>query len=364
MEKKPIVLTLDAGGTNFVFSAIQENEKIIDEIHIPTDPNNLDVCLKNIVDGFSEAKSKLKDNPSAISFAFPGPADYPKGIIADLPNLPAFRGGVALGPMLKDKFGIPVFINNDGDLFAYGEALLGFLPHVNKKLEESDSPKRFKNLIGITFGTGFGCGIVINKVLLNGDNSCGGEIWLLRNKLMPSSNVEEHGSIRGVKSAFSKYSKIPIQEVPSPKDIYEIAKGEQEGNKAAAIKAFSDMAEVAGEAISTAVTLIDGLVVIGGGLSGAADLFLPKIVNEMNGTFTKSDGTIFNRLSFKTYNLEDDTQFAKFVTGSAKKIKIYGSEKTIDYDAEKRVGIGISKLGTSHAISLGAYVFAVNQLNK
>jgi len=42
--------------------------------------------------------------PAAISFAFLGPADYPNGIIGDLHNLPGFRGGVALGPMLEEKF--------------------------------------------------------------------------------------------------------------------------------------------------------------------------------------------------------------------------------------------------------------------
>lgn len=62
--------------------------------------------------------------PAAISFAFPGPADYPNGIIGGwLPNFPSFRDGVALGPFLQEKFGVPVFINNDGDLFAYALAL-------------------------------------------------------------------------------------------------------------------------------------------------------------------------------------------------------------------------------------------------
>ena len=51
----------------------------------------------------------LKTRPVAISFAFPGPADYPNGIIGNLPNLTAFRGGVALGPMLEEKFQLPVF---------------------------------------------------------------------------------------------------------------------------------------------------------------------------------------------------------------------------------------------------------------
>ena len=32
-----------------------------------------------------------------------------------MPNFPSFRDGVALGPFLEEKFGIPVFINNDGE---------------------------------------------------------------------------------------------------------------------------------------------------------------------------------------------------------------------------------------------------------
>ena len=113
-----VVMTLDAGGTNLVFAAIQANEQVVDEIKIPSVPNNLDKMLDALVDGFNQVRSKIKEKPVAISFAFPGPADYPNGIIGDLPNLPAFRGGVALGPFLEYKFQLPVFINNDGDLYA------------------------------------------------------------------------------------------------------------------------------------------------------------------------------------------------------------------------------------------------------
>jgi len=91
-------------------------------------------------------QNRLPEKPVAISFAFPGPADYPNGIIGDLGNFPAFRGGVALGPMLQEKFKLPVFINNDGDLFAYGEAIAGFLPEVNELLEKAGSPKHFSFL--------------------------------------------------------------------------------------------------------------------------------------------------------------------------------------------------------------------------
>ena len=157
-----IVMTLDAGGTNFVFSAMQANEEIVSPVCLQSNADKLEKCLETLVEGFSKIKVKLKENPVAISFAFPGPADYLNGIIGDLPNLKAFRGGVALGPFLHEKFGIPVFINNDGDLFAYGEAIGGILPEINRKLTEYGSSKQFKNLLGVTFGTGFGGGFVTN----------------------------------------------------------------------------------------------------------------------------------------------------------------------------------------------------------
>ena len=361
---KRVVMTLDAGGTNSVFSAYRGNEQILADIVLPTYAEDLDKCLSTLVEGFSQVKNKLQVPPVAISFAFPGPADYPNGIIGDLPNLPAFRGGVALGPMLADKFELPVFINNDGDLYAYGEAIAGFLPYVNGLLEKAGSPKRYKNLLGLTLGTGFGAGIARDGNVFLGDNSVAGEIWLLRNKLNPETNIEEHVSIRALRRFYAHGAGIREEEAPSPKEMFEIATGRGGGNKQAAIKAFREMAEAAGDAISNAITLIDGLVVIGGGLSGASELFLPFIVEEMSSYYDKPDGSKLRRLIANVYNLEDAAQLQKFLQGSTKEIAVPGSSKKVKYDPEMRIGVGISKIGTSKAISIGAYAFALNSVDK
>ena len=96
-----IVMTLDAGGTNFVFSAVRSAEEIVDPITLSAKADSLDGVLRTIIEGFRHVGNKLKAKASAICFAFPGPADYENGIIGDLQNLPYFRGGVALGPMLQ-----------------------------------------------------------------------------------------------------------------------------------------------------------------------------------------------------------------------------------------------------------------------
>ena len=55
------VLTLDAGGTNFVFTAIRGNKEITDPVILPSHPDNREVCLETIVNGFSTIKKKLDD---------------------------------------------------------------------------------------------------------------------------------------------------------------------------------------------------------------------------------------------------------------------------------------------------------------
>jgi glucokinase len=357
-----IVMTLDAGGTNFVFSAVQAGNEIIEPIVLPAKCDTLEKVLKTIIDGFRQVESKLVHKPVAISFAFPGPADYENGIIGDLQNLPSFRGGVALGPMLRGQFGVPAFINNDGDLFAYGEAIAGLLPETNKKLEEAGNPKRYRNLFGVTFGTGFGGGIVTRDGLLFGDNSSGGEINRMRNRTFKNFDTEESVSIRGVRREFANYTGINFKSTPEPKEIFEIGMGQKKGDKVAAMSAFEAFATDAADALANSITLIDGLIVIGGGLSGAWPLFLPKLVEEMNHPFMTGTGEELDRLESKAYSLEDPASLSDFLDVSAIEIGVPFSDEKAIYDPIKKIGVGVTRLGTSKAVSIGAYAFALHKL--
>lgn len=357
-----IVMTLDAGGTNFRFAAMRGGKPVTETVALPSDADDLDKCLGNLVEGFSRVRDLCPDEPVAISFAFPGPADYPAGIIGDLGNLPAFRGGVALGPMLEERFGVPVFINNDGDLFVYGEAIGGLLPHVNGLLEKAGSPKRYHNLFGVTLGTGFGGGIVRNGELFVGDNSMAGEVWLLRNKLDRDQNAEEGACIRAVRRVYGQRTGIPFDEVPEPRELFEVATGEAAGDRAAACEAFRRLGEVAGDAMGNALTLLDSLAVIGGGVSGAWPVFLPALVEELNGEYTAPDGHRFRRLASRAFNLEDPAQLELFLAGETRTVTVPGSARTVHYDPLQRIGVGMSRLGTSEAVALGAYAFALRKL--
>ena len=356
----PIVVTLDAGGTNFVFAAICDGKPVGKQLTLPSSAHDLDLCLKTLVKGFREVIDSLEQKPVAISFAFPGPADYRNGIIGGyLPNFPSFRDGVALGPMLNREFGIPVFINNDADLFAYGEAMGGALPRINRKLENVGSAKRYRNLLGYTFGTGFGFGFVMDGKLNLGDNSCV-ETFCLKHRDYTQHIVEDGVAIRAVKRVYRELS--GDERALEPKDIYDIAEGLREGNSEAAKEAFATLGRVAGDAMATAVTLMDGLIVIGGGLAGAAKYFMPALLEEMRATITTMSGDTLQRVQMKVYNLDDEAEFAEFAKGGSTKIKVYGSDNEVVYDPVKRIGITISDIGASNAVALGAYLYAIDNI--
>lgn len=362
INDRRVVITLDAGGTNFVFGAMQACEFIVEPITMPSNADNLDKCLATMVDGFRQIIAKTDTIPTAISFAFPGPADYPNGIIGGyLPNFPSFRDGVALGAFLEEKFGIPVFINNDGDLFAYGEAQCGVLPEINARLKALESDKQFHNLLGYTFGTGFGMGMVVDGRLNLGDNSCV-ETFCLRHKKMPGVIVEEGVAVRAVKRVYGEKSGN-VSHKFEPKDIYDIAESKIEGDVEAAKAAFAELGEIAGDAMATAVTLTDGLIVIGGGITAARKYIMPSLVRELRSKMKTISGGELNRVQMKVYDLDNEDEFVEFARGEQRQLRVYGTNRYVTYDPQKRIGVVISKIGASRAISVGAYTFALSRID-
>lgn len=357
-----VVLTLDAGGTNFVFNAFQGGKPISKGVRKDANAHHLERCLANMKAGFHEVMQEIDEVPVAISFAFPGPADYSNGIIDNTNNLPAFQGGVPLKSILEEEFGLPVFINNDGDLFAYGEALGGILPEINAQLEAAGSPKRYHNLVGFTLGTGFGGGFVSNGQLITGDNVTAAEVWLFSNRHSPDVNAEDVVSIRAVQRVYAAEAGIAYPNELEPKDIFEIAKGEQEGDRKAALKAYEETGRALGDTVANVLTFIDGIAVIGGGITGAADLYMPAVMEELNFIYHPSNTDEMPRLVQKVFNLDDAKDRKDFFKDYSKTLPIPGTDRSISYDPVPRLAIATSSRGASESIALGAYAYALSQI--
>ena len=93
------------------------------------------------------------------------------------------------------------------------------------------------------------------------------------------------------------------------------------------------------------------------------------MVAELNGGYALPDGKRIRRLASQAFNLEDADQLAAFLESGVRKIKVPrasltpGKVRTVQYDPLPRIGVGLSRLGTSQAVALGAYVFALRKLD-
>ncbi|NOX84660.1 MAG: ROK family protein, partial [Chlorobi bacterium] len=175
-------------------------------------------------------------------------------------------------------------------------------------------------------------------------------------------SVEETVSIRGIRRLFAEETGIPFDETPEPDVIYKIGIGSLKGPQKEAVRAWENFGKVLGEVLANAVTLIDGLVVIGGGLSGAYRLFLPKTVEVMNRKFQKPDGGTFPRMEVCTCNLHDHNGMETFLSQEKVMVNVPFTNEPVPYYPQKKIGVGITWLGTSRAVAVGAYAFAMNRI--
>jgi glucokinase len=82
----------------------------------------------------------------------------------------------------------------------------------------------------------------------------------------------------------------------------------------------------------------------------------------MNGRYTTPAGEPFRRLVQVVFDLEDPEQMEAFLRGRTIDLTVPGSGRRVSFDALQRTGIGISRLGTSQAVAIGAYAHALERL--
>ena len=157
MDKK--FLGVDIGGTKIHLGIVQDS-KVIEKHKFPTlSGASKENIIQNLINGIESLQHK---DFEGIGIGVPGLVDENKGIVYDLLNIASWKE-VHLKKYLEDHFQVPVRITNDANVFAVGEKIFG-------------AGKEFKNLIGITMGTGFGAGIIANHRLYSGSFSSAGEL--------------------------------------------------------------------------------------------------------------------------------------------------------------------------------------------
>jgi glucokinase len=279
-----LVCAVDLGGTNLRAANIDSNGRIHEHVKFPT-PNS--DKAEDIVDAIvsavthCEAEAAKRDaSVGTVSLVVPGSVHAQTRAIVNAPNVPAIVD-FGLAEALETKLQRRVLIENDANAAALGEMWQG-------------AARGCQTIVCLTLGTGVGSGIILNGDLWRGADGTAGEIG--HTSVDPFGGVQcKCGNIgclevcasgtaivRLTREGLATHSESHLDSLPSDKLTAEaIADAAASGDEFAR-EIFKRVGMYLGIAAANIVnTLNPEMIVIGGGVSAAFDLFASAARDEM-----------------------------------------------------------------------------------
>lgn len=155
------VIGVDLGGTKcalgrFTADTYEHEEGFV----IPTRATD---GFHAVIDDIVASVEKLRTPDTiGVGVGIPGLIRQPEGLLIKAPNIAASEG-IEVKKILTESLGLPVYLGNDANCFVLAEAHMG-------------SAKGYNTVVGITFGTGVGGGIVIDGKVFEGSHGYAAEI--------------------------------------------------------------------------------------------------------------------------------------------------------------------------------------------
>lgn len=173
--------------------------------------------------------------------------------------------GVPVLAVMQERLGVPVVVENDVNAFLAGEASLGAV-------------RAHRNVLGIALGTGVGGALWLEGALYRGPTAGAGEVGHMPGFGVDPCTCGQSGHLETLAAGPAIERRYRTRGGPPVTDgAAEVASRARAGD-AAAVQVFADAGwGLARAALMVAAILDVGDVVVGGGLSGAADLLGPAI---------------------------------------------------------------------------------------
>ena len=266
IARMSLTAAVDIGGTHIRVATYEPNSTEPTAHHRTRSLANEPGVFDRLVEAIESVWEK--DNVRAIGIASPGPLDPHTGTILATPNIPEWKN-FPLAPNLSKHFGVPVFLDNDANMAAFGEWQHG-------------AGQGHDDLIYITISTGVGGGVICNDRLLQGFHGMGAELGHMI--------IDEHGPICGCGfyghvESFSSGTGIAryvseqikggatssLRSYVNP-TAAQVAGAAQEGDQLA-IAAFERAGHYLGIAMANYLAIFNpSILIFGGGVSQVGDL--------------------------------------------------------------------------------------------
>lgn len=162
-----LTIGLDLGGTTFNVACIDESGEILASREEETRQHESpDRMLPRLAEAISQLLKDLGPERStqvgAVGVGVPGPVRHREGVCVYAPNLTGWTNLEVAAP-LRSTLGLPVFILNDANAAALGEARFG-------------AGRDSSSLLMLTLGTGIGSGLILDGKLFIGHSERGAEV--------------------------------------------------------------------------------------------------------------------------------------------------------------------------------------------
>lgn len=241
--KKSIYLGIDIGATKTIFLVVRFGGgkfKILEMTRCSTPRKEAEI-LKMVEENFKGLAEKYEIAGLGIGFA--GPVDFKRGAAIAGPNLKT--GKIEFKKILERKLKIPVAVDNDAKCFVLAESVFG-------------AAKGYKNIIGLTIGTGIGGGIIIDGKIYRGATGSAGEFG--HTNISKDNEWEAIASGSGLVNIYQKISGKKLNSF----EIIDLAKKK---NKKA-LEAMNFCAESLGTGIANIIESYNPeIIILGGGLA-------------------------------------------------------------------------------------------------
>ncbi|HBO84580.1 MAG: hypothetical protein A2073_03425 [Deltaproteobacteria bacterium GWC2_42_11] len=302
---------IDLGGTNLKIAAVTPKGRVISyTVRKSRIVKDRKTAVRNLVRCIRDIEKSIKGKHLiGVGAGIAGTVKTDKGIVSQSPNLPELEG-TNLKDEISDILSCPFFIDNDANVFAMGEGWCG-------------SAKDCKNFCGITLGTGVGGGIVIDGRIFHGSCGAAGEVGHIVVEPMGAqcrcgsfgcleAYASSTGLVRMAIDDFYSRNAVSLRRLCNnnkKKITPEVIARLAERGDSFCISLFEMVGTYLGIAMADIVNLLNPeLIVIGGGLSKSAHLFLNTAKKE-----------------FKRRSLKAAGKNIKIVTASSDKAGVVGA---------------------------------------
>ena len=269
----PETVGVDLGGTKILVGVIGEDRRVLYEDQERSAGQGQDQLLETLEREVREAL-EARPNVAAVGLGIPCTIDRKRGVAISAVNLPIHN--VPIRDLMRERLGIPVFIDNDANVAALAEHRFG-------------AAKGTTDAVMLTIGTGIGGGVIIDGEVYRGATGAAsepGHMVIDFDGPPCQGNCPNHGCLETFASgtALAREGRVAAEREPESALGRVLAEGGTIDGKA-----VTDAANV-GDPTALAV-VAEAARRLGAGLSGLANIFEPDVI-VLGGGVTKAVGEL------------------------------------------------------------------------